>query len=322
MSIEVGIPVYNARETLPKTLDSLVAQTTNDFQVCLSIDCDNTDYTDILNQYNQKLNIRIINGDYNGGPGIARQRVMDTTTCDFLTFVDSDDMLMPRAVEVLHREMSNNNYDIIQASFIREGQDGKDIIMSSNSNVLTWFHGKVYRVSFLREKALRFLPDLKADEDAHFNAVAWNITENKGLIEEVLYLWRWNDNSITRCDTQDAYFEKTYVSYVKGQVEALKKIATYCEINQKFITNTLIQLYYYCMEARFRKLDEAPLNELVSSLRKEKQIVEWQCNIQNWIDVINTVKTGKVMSENQIIFYKETFNVWAERLIKAPVVEQ
>lgn len=38
--VEIGIPVYNAVDTLPKTLDSLVSQTVNDFCVCLSIDGD------------------------------------------------------------------------------------------------------------------------------------------------------------------------------------------------------------------------------------------------------------------------------------------
>lgn len=321
MSIEVGIPVYQAQETLSKTLDSLVAQTTNDFSVCLSIDCDNVDYTDILEQYKNKLNIRLIVSNTNDGPGLARQRVFDTTKCDFITFVDADDMLMPRAIEIFNREMKKNNYDIIQASFIRENPKANDIIMSCNDNVLTWFHGKVYRTSFIREKQLQFLPNLRADEDAHFNAVAWNITDNKGLISEVLYLWRWNENSITRRSTQEDYFRESYVGYVVGQVEALKKIAKYTEVNQRFVSNTLMQLYYYCMEARYRQLDEEPLNESISTLQNEEWMKKWFGTMQNWIDVVNNVKAGKVVNDNEIIFYKETFNIWATRLIKAPAAE-
>ena len=47
MKTEVGIPVYNAVDTLPRTLESLVNQTISDFGICLSIDGDGH-FDDIL----------------------------------------------------------------------------------------------------------------------------------------------------------------------------------------------------------------------------------------------------------------------------------
>ena len=46
--VEVGIPVYKARDTLPNALDSLVVQTKKNFIVCLSIDGDGENYQDII----------------------------------------------------------------------------------------------------------------------------------------------------------------------------------------------------------------------------------------------------------------------------------
>lgn len=78
--VEVGIPVWHAKSTLSKCLDSLVAQTFDRFITCLSIDCDGEDYSDIIKTYRSRgLKIRIINGKENGGPGAARQRIIDTT---------------------------------------------------------------------------------------------------------------------------------------------------------------------------------------------------------------------------------------------------
>lgn len=73
--LEVGIPVYNAKDTLAKTLDSLVAQTKNNFITCLSIDGDNNTefYRKLTQEYIRRgLKIRIIDSKENGGPGIAR----------------------------------------------------------------------------------------------------------------------------------------------------------------------------------------------------------------------------------------------------------
>ena len=49
--VEIGIPVYKARGTLQKLLDSIMAQTSDDYCVCLSIDGDGLDYSDILAPY-------------------------------------------------------------------------------------------------------------------------------------------------------------------------------------------------------------------------------------------------------------------------------
>jgi hypothetical protein len=65
---------------------------------------------------------------------------------------------------------------------------------------ITWFHGKIYRVSFLKEKGLKFHPDLRSEEDAYFNLLCWNCTNNRGEIAEETYIWRYNPNSITRTD--------------------------------------------------------------------------------------------------------------------------
>ena len=70
--LEIGIPVYNAKETLAKALDSLVAQTKNNFIVCLSIDGDGNSefYKKMAQEYIRRgLKIRIIDSEENGGPG-------------------------------------------------------------------------------------------------------------------------------------------------------------------------------------------------------------------------------------------------------------
>ena len=173
---EVGIPVYKARDTLPKALDSLVAQTKSMFIVCLSIDGDGEDYSDIIKTYTDRgLHIRVINSPENGGPGMARQRVLDTTQCDYLMYLDADDMLMPRAVEILTRNIRMNNMDVIRSSMIREEKSNEDKFISQDVNTITWFHGKIYRVQYLKDINLTFLDKLRTDEDAYFNVVAWNI---------------------------------------------------------------------------------------------------------------------------------------------------
>ncbi len=287
----------------------------------MSIDGDGEDYTEIINTYRARgLKIRVINGKTNGGPGAARQRVLDTTQASHLMYLDADDMFMPRAIEILYTNAKAKNYDIFQGSFIKEFKSSDDVMMASTGNVVTWFHGKIYKVDFLNKKHITFLPDLRIDEDAYFNAVAWNSTENKGKTGEVVYLWRDNKNSVTRKMPEKEYFIKTHNNYIYGQVQALKKLF---EINDSvsslLITNTLINIYYHYMKARFYKCDETEMDNIISVLKDEKWMQLWLQQGENWIDIINNIKPGQIYDEEYVIFYEETFNLWAARLLRADV---
>ena len=314
---EVGIPVYKARDTLPNALDSLVAQTKKMFLVCLSIDGDGEDYSDIIEEYERRgLHIRVIYGEENGGPGMARQRILDTTQCEYLMYLDADDMLLPRAVETLSRVIHSNSMNVIRSSIIREENGQNDELIAYNASTITWFHGKIYRVSYLRENNLRFLPGLRVEEDAYFNLVAWNYTPNRGELNEATYLWRFNNNSITRIDGPDNYFLRTYNSYIFSQVEGLKTLFSLKPDTQHaLVSTTLVNLYNYYMKARALGADLTTTDQILMTLRNETWLQDFFGRLENWESIINTVKTGMIFGKSQVAFFTETFNMWADRLL-------
>ena len=317
IEVEVGMPVYHARDTLPAALDSLICQTMKEFKVCISIDGDEDKYEDIINTYEERgLNIRTIYSEVNEGPGMARQKILDSTDCKYITFLDADDMFMPRAVQVMYNEIESHKYNLVRGSFIQERGDKEDRVMKASDNVVTWFHSKMYLVGYLRLKNIRFLPEIRADEDAYFNSIAWNSTPNKGLIEEVLYLWRNNENSITRSRSTKEYFLETSYYYVHGQIEALKKIYQITNvIIDPLINQTLINIYYYCMKARFYKADQEKLEECVVTLKDEEWMKKWLNNGANWLEILNSAKTGAVYDNEYAVFFEEPFNKWIHRLL-------
>lgn len=318
--LEIGIPVYNAKETLAKALDSLVAQTQNNFIVCLSIDGDDGNYEfykELTNKYiDRGLKMRIIYNEENRGPGVARQRILDTTQCDYIMFLDSDDMLMPRAVALLYTQAKAGNYDIVRSSFIREERDKQDMMLPQNINTITWFHGKIYRVGYLKEKDIRFHPDLRADEDAFFNLIAWNSAPNRGETSEVTYIWRFNENSITRQTKGKEYFLKTYMYYLTSQVEGLIRLSELNpELDQNLITQTVINIYNYYMHARFYQVDETNMIQLISKLKEQEQIQNCFKNISSWVYIVKNLKAGDIYDDVNIVFFSEPFNEWIKRLI-------
>lgn len=232
-------------------------------------------------------------------------------------FADADDLLMPRAVSTLFHGIITSGFDMLRSSFIRENASGKDIVLEASHNVVTWFHGKIYRVQYLKNLNLRFLPNLRTDEDAYFNIIAWNCTEKHGLLNEITYIWCDNKKSITRQKDNTSYFIETYNNYIYGQVKALKRIAEIKnDIPHLLISKTLINIYYFYMRARFHHCNEEIMDDVLHELREEDWMLEWLRNGQNWKDVVDELKGGQIYEDKFIVFFDENFEQWTARLFR------
>lgn len=319
MKTEVGIPVYNAVDTLPRTLESLVNQTVSDFGICLSIDGDEhfEEYLDIANEFSTRgLNIRTIYSNVNGGPGVARQHILNTTEAEYLMYLDADDLFTPRAVEVLTYAIEQQKLDIVRSAYIREERGKIGQLVPQNSNSITHFHGKIYRVEYLKKNEINFLPDLRYNEDSYFNLVAWNSTEARGEVAEPMCIWRENDNSITRMKGEKAFFVLSYYQYIYSQVEGLKKLNKINgKVSNKLITATLCLLYSNYMRAKLYGLPTEETEASLMTLRDEEFVQTYLLNYSNWVDIVQQLHAGEVYDDT-IVFYKESFNEWAARLIK------
>jgi glycosyltransferase involved in cell wall biosynthesis len=314
--VDVIIPTYKARETLPKALDSLVAQTKKLFIVTVVQDGDGEDYSDIIEEYRRRgLQLYLISLKENNGPGFARQAGIDANKmCDYLMFLDADDLLMPRAIEILYREAKLHNADIISSNFIAEKRGTSGYLMDVSLRPVTWFHGNIYKASYLREKNIRFLSSLRYNEDSYFNLVAFNCTENKYKIKEITYLWRDNKNSITRSGDKPFFF-KGWRYYIDSQVEGLLKIIEIKnEVNPSTLGVTLNLVYSYWMIAKYLNLIDDEIKESLGRLKNKPQLLAAIKDEAFWDYVSKNIK-GCQMWEDHLIFYQDRFNDWMKEYI-------
>ena len=129
--LAIVIPVYNNVDKFKKTLDSLVAQTKNNFQICVVDDFSKEDIKNVCDEYNDRLHIYYKRLEENFGVGTARNvgfDIVSKSRCDYIMFLDSDDMLFPYAVESLYREARKNNADIVSSNFYAEEKYGISVI--------------------------------------------------------------------------------------------------------------------------------------------------------------------------------------------------
>lgn len=93
--VSVIIPCFNTAKYLPATLDSLFAQTLQDFEV-IAVNDGSTDNTlDILNRYKEKHSNLTVISQKNSYCIIARMNAIRHATGKYLVCLDSDDKLHP-----------------------------------------------------------------------------------------------------------------------------------------------------------------------------------------------------------------------------------
>lgn len=114
MKITFVIPAYNAEKTIGGTLDSILHQTDDRYEIIVVND-GSTDRTDLICKEYLKENadkIRYIFQE-NRGLGGARNHGMELVETEYVSFIDSDDWLVPEYVEIVLKQLEQKEAEIV-----------------------------------------------------------------------------------------------------------------------------------------------------------------------------------------------------------------
>lgn len=127
-AISVVIPAYNAAATLPRALDSLLAQTWPAHEIIV-VDDGSADATaEVIEQFTQRggeTTLRYFRQG-NAGPSAARNRGVELASGDWIAFLDADDWYYPERL-AQHAQMISTDpaLDFLVGSFdYRDNQGG------------------------------------------------------------------------------------------------------------------------------------------------------------------------------------------------------
>jgi glycosyltransferase involved in cell wall biosynthesis len=264
-NIDIIIPCYNSASTLPCTLASIAMQSIKDqCTVYLCDDCGTDDYTEIICTFSKFLSIKYLRADKNGGVGANRQMGLDNSKGDYIVFIDSDDTFEGSlALELLYQEIKGNGCDMVSGRFNSDNRDTDIAVMVEFERRLTWLHGKMYSRKFLADNDIHF-SDLRLNEDGCFNQCLALKKARIKYIDDVVYTWRTNLNSLTRTINPLTRFN-VLISYINGIVLSFNYAETHdgCDFNvlKVQISHALVLMYFY-------------YNEIASTL-EDKQALEF-----------------------------------------------
>ncbi len=137
MLISVVIPFLNRFESVSKAIDSIINQTYCYWELILVDDFSTEIYIpDIKDD-----RIKLFRNDKNIGPGASRQKGIEYSNGDFICFLDSDDIYLPRFLEFQLKAHIKHNFEI-SFSFCKS----------------TWMNGEMYKDH--AEEMIQILPNL------------------------------------------------------------------------------------------------------------------------------------------------------------------
>ena len=117
--ISVIVPVYNVEPYLHKCVDSILNQTYRNLEVILVDDGSPDGCPAICDEYAEKdERVKVIHKK-NGGLSDARNAGMAVAKGEYLSFVDSDDMLSANAIEILLRFAHKEDADLVIGGYNR-----------------------------------------------------------------------------------------------------------------------------------------------------------------------------------------------------------
>lgn len=228
--ISVIVPIYNVEPYLRQCLDSIVDQTYQNLEIILVDDGSPDNCGAICDEYASRDDRITVIHKENEGVGAARNDGIEASTGEWIMFVDSDDWLEDRAVEVLYQKAVETGCDIVCGTYYLDypqkqilpplaldsnrtyvvEQDLESLIGQvlmlndpGKNIVLTGPCGKIYKAGYIRERCISFPTGLKVGEDGVFNIYAVRYAEKIHVFDFPIYHYRMQSGSVTRRPLSD-----------------------------------------------------------------------------------------------------------------------
>lgn len=222
MRISIIIPCYNSEKYLGACMDSVLAQTFADFEVLL-IDDGSLDHTLAVAQHYARKDSRVhVLAKENGGVAAARNLGLEHAQGEWITFVDSDDLLPVDALETLLSGASDQVDMVVCAHETFDETGKREIVIPETrwmnkrgeaqrraaalrliegDSVLNIMCNKLHRRTLLEREQIRLKQGVKIAEDALFNLEAALLGRGIAYVNRVAYCYRTHSASAMHTQT-------------------------------------------------------------------------------------------------------------------------
>lgn len=262
-TISVIIPTYNRAHFISETLNSIIAQTYQNWE-CLIIDDGGTDNTlEVITPFLEKdKRFQYLKRPekYLKGASGCRNHGLDIAKGDYIQFCDDDDLLHPMKLKLQLEPLFKNeelNFTICKYHKLIKENNGNFKTQSPEFELLASHLGdailvgdlKINTVSSLWRKKIisqfRFDETLNhAEEWELFTRIGYHYPSNYGVVDEYLFKYRKHQNSLTLGDDIDYEKRKTSAIIRIKILDYLTDHKLHTKISILFLAKTFLITFY------------------------------------------------------------------------------
>jgi len=212
--VSIVVPFYEVEEYIGECLHSLINQTYENIEILCIDDQSPDESLEIVQEYaSRDKRIKVIRHEENKGPGGARNTGIRQADGEYICFVDSDDYVSNRFVEVLVNTAKKEQADIVACSFsiFSDGSEKQRAVKLEKAvlelhqdkgnlfeivqkiRLASWL--KIYRRSMLVEHAI-YQPEHRYYEGVVFWMACVYYSRKIVTTPEILYFYRQRPESI------------------------------------------------------------------------------------------------------------------------------
>ena len=126
--VSIIMPTYNCGRFIGETIDSVLAQTYDNWELVIVDDRSTDDTETVVGKYmeqDQRIKYKIL--DVNSGAAVARTEAMKLAEGQYMAFLDSDDLWMPDKLERQLKFMTDNGYAFSCTAYEQIDEESKSL---------------------------------------------------------------------------------------------------------------------------------------------------------------------------------------------------
>ena len=126
--VSIITPVYNCERLLSKTIESVINQTYDNWELLLVDDCSSDNSATIAKKYVKKdKRVKYIKLKQNSGAAVARNTALENSKGRFVAYLDSDDLWKPEKLEKQVRFMVDNKCAFTCTDYEKIDENGNSL---------------------------------------------------------------------------------------------------------------------------------------------------------------------------------------------------
>lgn len=205
--VSIITPVFNSEKFIVKTIESVLSQTYEQWEMILVDDASSDASVEIIEQFQiNNPQIKLFQLKHNEGTAVARNKATELATGDYIAFLDADDLWEPNKLEQQIKTMLSQNLDVCFSSYELINEAGQSLnkvvqalpVLSYEKLLKSNYIGNLTGIYNVKTLGKIFVPNLKKRQDWLLWLIALQRSNKPAMsINNVLAKYRIRDNSIS-----------------------------------------------------------------------------------------------------------------------------